>query len=104
MKNISYRWDGDDDAEVFELAYVEGTHGQPYSFGEEADWLLVEVQGFYIGILPVTQGLWAPVMGGGENPSVRPGQSLPLENVSWDEILRRGGFLDRINGGPAPAA
>jgi formylglycine-generating enzyme required for sulfatase activity len=29
---------------------------------------------------------------------------LPLENVSWDEITRDGGFLDRMNRSPVRAA
>jgi hypothetical protein len=44
--------------------------------------------------VPVTQALWTHVMGADANPSAHQGPDLPLENVSWDEITRDGGFLD----------
>ena len=46
-----------------------------------------------MGKTEVTQGQWYAVMG--ENPSSTKGASLPVERVSWNDILE---FLDRING------
>jgi formylglycine-generating enzyme required for sulfatase activity len=63
----------------------------------------MEVQGFFIGTVPVTRALWAHVMGSDANPKVYQGDDLPLENVSWDEITQPNGFLDRINRSPARA-
>jgi formylglycine-generating enzyme required for sulfatase activity len=80
-----------------ELAFVRGTHGRPYSFGEEDGHRLIEIQDFFIGIVPVTQALWTHVTGETTNPSAHQGDDLPVENVSWDEIVGSGGFLDRIN-------
>jgi formylglycine-generating enzyme required for sulfatase activity len=40
-------------------------------------------RGFYLGIHPVTQSQWQTVMG--NNPSRFKGDSLPVENVSWDD-------------------
>jgi formylglycine-generating enzyme required for sulfatase activity len=44
---------------------------------------------------PATQALWQHVTGA--NPAVRPDIRSPVENVSWDHLTERGGFLDRIN-------
>jgi sulfatase modifying factor 1 len=33
----------------------------------------------------------------GHNPSVKSAPRCPVENVSWYDITRRGGFLDRAN-------
>ena len=41
---------------------------------------------------PVTQALWQAVMG--ENPSHFKGETLPVENVSWDDITP---FLQQLN-------
>jgi formylglycine-generating enzyme required for sulfatase activity len=53
--------------------------------------------GFFIGTTPVTQALWAHVMG--ENPAVHAEPHRPVENVSWERITTPGGFLDRLNTG-----
>jgi formylglycine-generating enzyme required for sulfatase activity/tetratricopeptide (TPR) repeat protein len=47
---------------------------------------------FYLGIYPVTQQQWKILMG--ENPSYFKGDNLPVENVSWDNILR---FIIKLN-------
>ena len=80
-----------------EMVFVRGTHGRPYSFGQPTGGRRVEIRDFFIGIVPVTQALWANVAGVGANPAVHRGPDLPVENVSWDEITRPGGFLDRMN-------
>ena len=44
----------------------------------------VELDGFYIGKSPVTQGQWTKVMG--SNPSYfKKGDNYPVETVSWDD-------------------
>ena len=80
---------------MIDLAFVTGTHGQPYAFGDGASAPQIEIQDFYIATVPVTQALWTHVAG--TNPANRQGPDLPVENVSWDEITRQGGFLDRLN-------
>ena len=76
---------------------VEGTNGRPYTFGEDKDIRQIEVPSFLIATVPVIQPLWTHVMGAENNPSIGRGEALPVENVSWDDITRPGGFLDRIN-------
>ena len=54
----------------------------------------------FIGETEVTQALWEAIMG--SNPS-RFGtddpdrSSLPVENVSWNDICGKGGFLEKLN-------
>lgn len=95
MEPLRYSWNVYGHEHALELAFVSGTHGQPYSFGEGAR--PVEVLDFFIGTRPVTQALWAHVMEAEAKPAGRRAPGLPVENVSWDEITRGGGFLDRIN-------
>jgi formylglycine-generating enzyme required for sulfatase activity len=104
MQSLTYNWLLGDGDHTLELVYVDGTHGRPYSFGEGASSRSVEVQDFFIGTVPVTQALWVRVLGGESNPSLHRGGDLPLENVSWDDITRPAGFLDRINQSPVREA
>lgn len=53
---------------------------------------LVNLKSFAIAKTEVTQKLWKSVMG--SNPSRFQGDSLPVDNVSWDEIQI---FIQRIN-------
>jgi formylglycine-generating enzyme required for sulfatase activity len=49
-------------------------------------------QGFELGKYEVTQALWEVVMG--SNPSYFKGATLPVENVSWEDVQQ---FLSRLN-------
>lgn len=104
MEAIRYGWNADDRSHELKLAFVSGTHGHPYSFGEGACARPVEIQDFLIGTVPVTQAFWNHVMGTDANPAAHRRPDLPIENVSWNEITRRGGFLDCINESPVRAA
>ncbi|MFZ2897000.1 MAG: formylglycine-generating enzyme family protein [Saprospiraceae bacterium] len=55
----------------------------------------MELDTFYIGKYPVTQGLWKAVMGEGNNPSFFKGDLRPIESVSWNQIVFQ--FLPRLN-------
>src|SRR5437762_12731128 len=100
MAPLRYTWNAAGTDHVFDLIYVAGTHGRPYPFGEPANGRAVEVQNFYIGTTPVTQALWTHVMGADANPAKHRGMELPREHVSWEQITRANGFLDRINESP----
>jgi formylglycine-generating enzyme len=104
MRSLTYSWKVGGTDHALDLVYVEGTHGHPYSFGEATGSRTVEVRDFFIGTVPVIQALWVHVLGGDSNPAVHRGADLPIENVSWDDITRPGGFLDRINECPVRAA
>lgn len=52
----------------------------------------VELDDFYISKYEVTQSLWKMIMK--ENPSKRIGDSLPVENVSWEDVQA---FINKLN-------
>jgi formylglycine-generating enzyme required for sulfatase activity len=93
MKIVTYHWEPD---RVFEMVFVRGTHGRPFPFGVQAGGRPVEIQDFFIGTVPVTEGFWTHVMGT-DDRAAEPALDLPKVNVSWDQITQPGGFLDRIN-------
>jgi formylglycine-generating enzyme required for sulfatase activity len=95
MKSRIYRWRSDEKDHEFRFEPVPGTNGAPYGFGFGPNQRPVEISDFYMSATPVTQELWAHVMGA--NPSARPDLRCPVENVSWEHITSAGGFLDRIN-------
>jgi len=64
--------------QTLEMAYVRGTHGAPYTFGEPPHERFIEVADFWIATTPVTQALWTHVMGAGNNPA---GRKVP--NCHW---------------------
>ena len=100
-----YSWHAQTGAHELVLAWVPGTSGAPYGFGHGQRRRPMELAGFFIGTTPVTQALWAHVMG--ENPAVHRDPAFPIENVSWMQITGPSGFLDRLNASgvlPAVAA
>jgi formylglycine-generating enzyme required for sulfatase activity len=99
-RSLRYNWESGGTDWAMDFIRVEGTHGQPYLFGESPAARMIEVSDIYVGFTAVTQATWDHVLGDGTNPSVNRGADLPVENVSWDDITRPGGFLDRLNGSP----
>jgi formylglycine-generating enzyme required for sulfatase activity len=49
----------------------------------------VTVDSYYIGKYEVTQAQWKEVMG--DNPSYFKGDNLPVERISWDDIVGKSG-------------
>jgi formylglycine-generating enzyme required for sulfatase activity len=89
-----YRWrDGADEHEL-RLVRVPGTSGEPYGFGAGPQRRPIEIRDFHIGATVVTQALWRHVMREGKAPA-RPRH--PRDDVSWHDITRADGFLDRLN-------
>lgn len=68
------------------------------SFLMQGDHEITFEEDFEMGQYPVTQALWEVVKG--ENPSLFKGANRPVENVSWDNIRKEGGFIDRLNALP----
>ncbi len=56
----------------------------------------ITLQPFYMSQYPATQALWQHIMG--KNPSNFKGSNRPVEQVSWVDICKKGGFLDILNG------
>jgi len=95
MSPLTFAWATGAGSHELRLIRVPGTNGKPFLFGGGEERRAVEVADFHIGATPVTQALWAHVMG--SNPAVRPCPQCPAENVSWDHVCQPDGFLDRIN-------
>src|SRR5262245_27540820 len=98
MADLRYRFDSGGEAHSLDMIFVAGTRGRAYLFGDTSASLAVEIEEFFIARFPVTQALWTHVMC--DNPAVVRGDRRPVENVSWTEVTRAGGFLDRINASP----
>lgn len=97
MKTITYQWHANDSPHVFSLVHVEGTGGRPFSFGEGNGQRAIEVSSFYMATVPVSQALWKHLLGPEDNPSIQRGDLRPVENVSWNQLTARDGFLDKLN-------
>ena len=104
MDSIGYTWRDGPRAYDCRFVRVPGTAGRPYTFGDAPGGRPTEVGEFFLGSTPVTQALWAHVMGPGANPAVGPGPDRPVENVSWLDLTRPGGFLAKVNASPLAAA
>jgi formylglycine-generating enzyme required for sulfatase activity len=52
-------------------------------------------KGFWLAKTETTQAQWRAVMG--SNPSDLSGDDLPVESVSWNDIARPGGFIEKSN-------
>ena len=61
-------------------------------YSDETQHKVTLTKPFYMQATPVTQAQWQAVMG--ENPSHFEGDSLPVENVSWDDTQQ---FIQRLN-------
>jgi formylglycine-generating enzyme required for sulfatase activity len=56
----------------------------------------VTLSSFYIGKYEVTQAQWMAVMGSNPSSNTTDDQ-LPVESVSWEDIVNAGGFLEKLN-------
>jgi formylglycine-generating enzyme required for sulfatase activity len=68
-------------------------------YGNESPAHQVTLNDFHIGSYEVTQYIWKQVMGINRNPSGnRMGDNMPVENVSWNDIVGTSGDSEIING------
>jgi hypothetical protein len=81
MQRISYIWNAGDHSHVFDLAFVRGTQGHPYSFGEQAAGRPVEVRDFFIDIVPITQALGAHIMDADDKAEARNGDAARFNRL-----------------------
>jgi formylglycine-generating enzyme len=96
MTEIVYPWHDNGAQREVRFVRVEGTRGMPYRFGaDDSSYADIEVPDFFIATTPVTQSFWEHVMG--EPPACcRKGPLLPVENVSWNDLVNANGFLSRL--------
>jgi formylglycine-generating enzyme required for sulfatase activity len=97
MRDLKYSWKLNDSDHSIVMAYVKGTQGRPFFFGEGQERRAIEIPNFFMATVPVTQALWTHVMGADSNPSHFRGDRRPVENVSWHDVTAPGGFLSRMN-------
>jgi len=102
MTVISYSWTDGVHTREFTLVRVAGTGDTPYQFGTGSTRAAIGLRDYFIGIVPVTQALWQHVTA--TNPAIRQHPDLPLENVSWQQIVQPGGFLQQLNDGAVAEA
>ncbi|MCL2738919.1 MAG: SUMF1/EgtB/PvdO family nonheme iron enzyme [Bacteroidales bacterium] len=85
----------------FEMAFIEGGSflmggTNPNYFPDELPPHQVTLNSFYMAKYQVIQAQWIALMG--NNPSFRPGPNLPVENVSWNDIVGLSGSYVELSG------
>ena len=90
----------DGDNYELEMIFVPGTKGSSYLFGVPQLQHAVNLKDFFIGKFPVTQAFYKLVMGAEANRSIVKGNRHPVQEVSWYDITKPGGFLDTLNASP----
>jgi formylglycine-generating enzyme len=82
---------------IFPLVFVKGTNDKPFLFGTGNDQQEITIKDFFISRYTVTQILYEHIMG--ENPANKKGNNIPVECVSYNDIVMEKGFLEKINSG-----
>jgi formylglycine-generating enzyme required for sulfatase activity len=84
-----------------DLIYIQPgtfTMGSPTSElgrgGNETQHTVTLTKGYWLGKYEVTQAQWKAVMG--SNPSYWKGDNLPVEQVSWNDIMGSEGFCAKL--------
>jgi len=81
--------------------YMAEVKGGAYSMQYERDGVTKTVTGtlsdYYIGQTEVDNGLWNAVMGSKPEGQTKSKKQYPVSNVSYEEITKPGGFLDKAN-------
>jgi formylglycine-generating enzyme required for sulfatase activity len=80
---------------VFPLVFIKGTNATPFSFGAEDDVQEISIKDFFISKFTVTQILYEHIMD--LNPANNKGHNIPVECVSYDDIINTNGFLEKLN-------
>lgn len=74
------------------MVFVKGTGDPGYLFNNE---VTVKVGDFFISKYLVTQKLWEHIAG--HDPAKSKGPYRPAEEVSFNDIMDTGGFMDQLN-------
>ncbi len=100
-KNLTFTVNG----VTFKMIYVQNGTFQMGTNDMEADddiettpvHQVTLTKNYYVGETEVTQALWNAVMGSDNNPSRYKGDQLPVESVSYDDIVGENGFIAKLN-------
>jgi formylglycine-generating enzyme len=76
----------------FPMIFVKGTGDTGFLFNNEVN---VTIRDFFISKYTITQKLWEYIMG--SDPAKAKGPHRPAEEVSFDDIINAGGFIDKLN-------
>jgi formylglycine-generating enzyme required for sulfatase activity len=80
---------------IFPMVFVGGTNANRFLFGAGSDAKEININDFFISKFTVTQLLYEHIMG--FNPANNKGSNIPVECVSYDDIVMENGFLEKIN-------
>ncbi len=85
---------------TIEMVYVPAGSFTMGNTGEEDQWTVdatahqvTLTEGFWMAKYEITQKIWEKIMG--SNPSQNIGDNLPVENVSWNDVMD---FIGKIQG------
>ena len=74
-----------------------GTYSMQYERDGQAQTVTGTLTDYYIAPVELTNGAWAAVMGQKPAGQTNDGDMYPVSNVTYEDITREGGFLDRLN-------
>jgi formylglycine-generating enzyme required for sulfatase activity len=81
--------------------YMAEVKGGTYSMQYERDGVTKTVTGtlsdYYIGQTEVDNGLWNAVMGSKPEGQTKSKKQYPVSNVTYEDITKEGGFLEKLN-------
>jgi formylglycine-generating enzyme required for sulfatase activity len=85
-------------SDEFIMKKVEGgNYSMKYMYDNQEATVTGTLSDFYICPVEVTNKLWTAVMGERPEGQLNNGDSYPVSNVNYYDIVKEGGFLDRLN-------
>ncbi len=98
MRDLTFAFEFNGTSQQLQMVPVSGTTAQnPFIFGDDGETQLIHIPDFYIGKFLTTQALWNFIMGEDGSRFRYKDNKQPAEHVSWNDIGKPGGFLERIN-------
>ncbi|HUR10533.1 MAG TPA: formylglycine-generating enzyme family protein [Flavitalea sp.] len=79
----------------FPFVFVKGTGSDHYLFGDGPEAQEINIKDFFVSGFTVTQILYEHIMV--SNPSNNKGSNIPVECISYDDIVHKNGFLEKLN-------
>jgi len=74
-----------------------GDYSMKYMYENQETTVTGTLSDYYIGSVEVTNKLWNDVMGWRPEGQLNNGDSYPVSNVNYYDIVKEGGFIDRLN-------
>jgi len=85
-------------SDVFIMKKVKGgDYSMEYMYESQVTTVTGRLSDFYICPVEVTNKLWSAVMGWKPEGQSNNGDSYPVSNVNYYDIVKEGGFIDRLN-------